>query len=242
MRTGGWSSPCCRGRTRASAGVVNGIYHVVRTGARWRDLPKRHGPCTTVSNRFDLWSKRGVWQNVVEEPARRAPQSMPLIESSIIRGSPARRRGQKAGSDHAIGHSRGGLTTRIHAVVDQDGPPVRLLLTAGQASDKTVATLLLGALPPAQVVADRGHDSMALVGFITECGGEAHIPTQSRMRLQRCVGRDLYGKRNLVERVFCRLEQFRRTATCVDKHADTFLAAVALASTRIWIRTIESAP
>jgi transposase len=126
-------------------------------------------------------------------------------------------------------------------VVDQDGLPVRLHITAGQASDKTVAPLLLDDLPPGTVVADRGYDSLALVARVAARGGEAHIPTQSRVRLQRSVTPDLYRRRNLVERYFCKLKQFRRAATRFEKHATNFLAAVALASARVWLRTIESA-
>ncbi|SFX87969.1 Transposase, partial [Paracoccus pantotrophus] len=134
------------------------------------------------------------------------------------------------------------LSTKIHAVVNQDGLPVRLHITAGQASDKTVAPLLPDALPPGTVVADRGYDSLALVERVAARGGEAHIPTQRRVRLQRSVPPDLYRHRNLVERYFCKLKPFRRIATRFDKHAITFLAAVALASARIWLRSIESAP
>jgi transposase len=120
--------------------------------------------------------------------------------------------------------------------------PVRLHVTPGQASDKTVAPILLDALPPSTVVADRGYDSMALVERVAARGGAAHIPTQSRVRLQRTVPPDLYRRRNLVERFFCKLKQFRRIATRFDKHATNFLAAVALASARLWLRSIESAP
>ncbi|MFN3210016.1 MAG: transposase [Roseovarius sp.] len=108
----------------------------------------------------------------------------------------ARRRRKKGGEDHAIGRSRGGLSTKIHAVVDQDGLPVRLHITAGQASDKTVAPVLLDALPPGTVIADRGYDSLALVERVAARGGLAHIPTQSRVRRQRSVPRDLYRRRS----------------------------------------------
>jgi transposase len=134
------------------------------------------------------------------------------------------------------------LSTKIHAVVDQDGLPVKLLITPGQASDKTAAPVLLDALPPGIVIADRGYDSMALVELVRARGGEAHIPTQSRVRIQRSVPADLYRQRNRVERFFCNLKQFRRIATRFEKHATNFLAAVALASARIWLRAIESTP
>ncbi|SDM66769.1 Transposase DDE domain-containing protein, partial [Maricaulis salignorans] len=109
-------------------------------------------------------------------------------------------------------------------------------------SDKTIAPQLLGALPPGCVIADRGYDSMALVNFVRDRGGEAHIPTQSRVRIQRSVPPSLYRQRNLVERFFCKLKQFRRIATRFEKHADNFMAALALASARIWMRAIESTP
>lgn len=119
---------------------------------------------------------------------------------------------------------------------------MKLLITPGQASDKTAAPALLRALPPGTVVADRGYDSMALVELVRDRGGTAHIPTQSRVRIQRSVEPELYRQRNLVERFFCNLKQFRRIATRFEKHAVNFLAAVALASTRIWLRAIESTP
>ena len=71
-------------------------------------------------------------------------------------------------------------------------------------------------------------------------GGQAHIPTQSNVRLQRSVDPALYRQRNLIERFFNKLKHFRRIATRFDKLARNFLAAVALASARIWIRTYES--
>ncbi|WP_245928038.1 IS5 family transposase [Bosea psychrotolerans] len=157
-------------------------------------------------------------------------------------GPPARRRWKEGGEDHALGRSRGGPSTKIHAVVDQDGLPVRLHITPGRASDKTAGPALLDALPPGTVVADSGYDSLALVERVAARGGQAHIPTQSRVRQQRTVPPDLSRRRNLIERFFCKIKQFRRIATRFEKHAANFLAAVALASARLWLRSIESAP
>lgn len=65
--------------------VLNGIFWVLRTGSPWRDLPERYGPPTTIYNRFNRWSKAGVWVRVFETLAERSPDSMLLIDSSIIR-------------------------------------------------------------------------------------------------------------------------------------------------------------
>ena len=67
---------------------LNGIFWLLRTGSPWRDLPERYGPCTTVCNRFNRWAKAGVWVRVFGTLAERSPDSMLLIDSSIIRAHP----------------------------------------------------------------------------------------------------------------------------------------------------------
>jgi len=154
---------------------------------------------------------------------------------------PTRRRRKKGGEDHAIGRSRGGLSTKIHAVVGNHGLPLRLLLTAGQTHDQRAVEPLLATLPPnADVVGDRAYDSNRVLSIIERAGARANIPTDARRLVQRSVDRDLYRKRNLIERFFCKLKHFRRIATRFDKLARNFLAAVMLASTRLWIRAYES--
>ena len=151
--------------------------------------------------------------------------------------SPARRRWQKGGPDHAIGRSRGGLTTKIHVVVDHRGLPVRFVITGGQASDKTTTPELLADLPlTGDVIADRGYYAGAIIDLIEARGGRPHIPSQSNVRVRRSVDPDLYRHRNLVERFFNRLKHFRAIATRYHKLARNFLAAIALAATRIWLR------
>jgi transposase len=90
------------------------------------------------------------------------------------------------------------------------------------------------------VVADRGYDARAIVDQIEARGARAHIPTQRDRKIQRSVDRKIYRERNLVERYFNKLKHFRRVATRFDKLARNFLAAVALASTRLWLRHYES--
>lgn len=65
--------------------MVNGRFYVLRKGAPWRDLPERQGPYPTVQNRFNRWSRRGIWLKVLEELAQRSPQSLHLNDSSIVR-------------------------------------------------------------------------------------------------------------------------------------------------------------
>ena len=90
------------------------------------------------------------------------------------------------------------------------------------------------------VVTGRGYHWQHLIDLVAKRGGKAHIPTQRDRKIQRSVDRTIYRQRNLVERFFCKLKQFRRIATRYDKLARNFLAAVALVSARLWMRAYES--
>lgn len=128
------------------------------------------------------------------------------------------------------------MTTKINALVDGRGLPVRIVLSQGQASDKAAVPSLLQGRRLGDVIADRGYDAMAILDLIARHGGRGHIPTSRDRRIQRSVDRALYRLRNLVERFFNKLKHFRRIATRYDKLARNFLAAVLLAATRLWTR------
>jgi transposase len=117
------------------------------------------------------------------------------------------------------------------------------MLTPGQASDMTAVPELLAGLPvPVCVVADRGYDSNAVIDLIRRSGARAAIPSTAQRTVRRSVDMAIYRQRNLVERFFCNLKHFRRVATRFDKLARNFLAAILLASTRLWLRAYESTP
>ena len=100
--------------------------------------------------------------------------------------------------------------------------------------------LLDGLALAGDVVAGRGCFGRAVIEAIEASGAKAHIPGQSNLRTRRPVDRRLYRQRNLVERFFNGLEHFRAIATRCHQRARNFLAAIALAAIRLWIRYYES--
>ncbi|GEO19406.1 hypothetical protein MAE02_71020 [Microvirga aerophila] len=141
-----------------------------------------------------------------------------------------------------MGRSRGGLTTKIHALVDAEGRPIRIALTPGQAHDTTAAEDLLADLKPgATLLADKAYDSNAIRQQAADQEVWANIPPKSNRKGSFVFSAFLYRYRNLVERFFNKLKQFRGIATRYDKNPDNFLASIKLASARIWIRSYESA-
>jgi len=102
--------------------VLNGIFWVLRSGAPWRDLPQEFGPYTTCYNRFIRWRRAGVWSRIMAAFAAAHDAAVQMIDTSIVRvhqhaACIARNRKQ------SMGRSRGGLTSKIHAMVDSNGLP-----------------------------------------------------------------------------------------------------------------------
>ena len=136
-----------------------------------------------------------------------------------------------------MGRSRGGLTTKIHALVDANGMPILLKLTEGQAHDGRSAVDMLGGLGPGQILlGDRAYDSDALRNCLAERGAWANVKPMPRRVNVPAFSAFLYRYRNLVERFFSKLKHFRAIATRFEKHDANYLALVKLASARIWMR------
>ena len=140
-----------------------------------------------------------------------------------------------------MGRSRGGLTTKIHALVDAEGRPIRLKLTAGQAHDGRSAVDMLDPVQGGQILlGDRAYDSDALRATLKARGAWACVkPMPNRVSIPS-FSPWLYKQRNAVERFFNKLKHFRAVATRYDKRDDNFLASVQLAAIRIWLRCNES--
>jgi putative transposase len=136
----------------------------------------------------------------------------------------------------ALGRSRGGLTTKLHAACDALGNPLRLLLAPGQRGDVRQAEALLQGLAPAAVVADRAYDADHLVSQIYLAGAEVVIPPNPSRSIRRRYDKELYRERNLIERFFGRLKHYRRIATRYDKTARNYLSFVQVASTLMLLR------
>ena len=166
--------------------VLNGICWVLRSGAPWRDLPEGYGPPTTCYNRFVRWRRAGVWDRIMEALAAAHDTVVQMIDTSIVRVHQhgARMAGNRK---QQMGRSRGGLTSKVHAVVDANGLPVRLGLSPGEAHDDSLCwALLAGLRPKTMVLADRGYDADWIRALVNEQGGWANIPPKRNRRDPLC--------------------------------------------------------
>jgi transposase len=100
--------------------VLNGIFWVLRSGAPWRDLPDNYGPHTTCYNRFVRWRRAGIWDQIMDALTTAHDAAVQMIDTSIVR---VHQHGAciAGNKKQLMGRSRGGLTSKIHVVVDITG-------------------------------------------------------------------------------------------------------------------------
>ncbi|WP_432431224.1 IS5 family transposase [Methylocella silvestris] len=214
--------------------VISGILHVLKTGCRWRDVPPAYGPPTTIYNRYNRWSQRRVWQRLFEKMAAAGPVPDELsIDSSHVKANRSAS-GSKGEFAEAIGRSRGGRTSKIHALADDRGRPVAFALTPGNTADISMAIPLLGAVSrPKRLLADKAYDADSLRNWLKQGKVKAVIPSTASRRTPYPLDAKAYKRRNVIERMFCKLKNWRRVATRYDRHAQNYLSGLALAAIMI---------
>jgi transposase len=140
---------------------------------------------------------------------------------------------RKRGAEtQAIGLTKGGRNSKIHAVVDDECRPLVFVLTPGNVADCTVAERCVSLIPGiAELLADKGYDTDAFRALLKERGIKTVIPGKSNRK--KCIryDKEAYKGRNVVERCFCRLKDWRRIATRYDKLARNYFSALCFVAT-----------
>ena len=135
-----------------------------------------------------------------------------------------------------MGRSRGGLSTKIHALSDALGNPMRFILTGGEVSDYKQAIPLLSGQQGQAVLADKGYDADYILEEIYSMGAEIVIPPKKRRRIQRDYDKILYKERNNIEKMFCKMKHFRSISTRYSKLSVSYLAFIQVASILLWLK------
>jgi transposase len=158
-----------------------------------------------------------------------------MPDGSVIRAH-QHAAGAKGGQEHqALGRSRGGFSTKIHAVVDGLGYPVEIVITAGQVHDSVPAIKMLEKHEAVYVIADKAYDADAIVASIESRGSIPVIPSRKNRKTPREYDKHLYKERHLVEVFFNKIKQYRRVATRYEKLSANYLSMVLIACCMIWI-------
>ena len=142
----------------------------------------------------------------------------------------------KENTDQAIGKSKGGLSTKIHAVCDALGNPVAIHLTQGQAHDLEGADALINEISAEALLADKAYDAQErVIDRLKLKGCQIVIPPKISRIEKRSYDKELYKARHLIENFFAKLKQYRAVATRYDKTSTNFLGAVHLVCALVWL-------
>ncbi|MCX4546787.1 IS5 family transposase [Streptomyces sp. NBC_01565] len=241
-----------------------------RTSSPWRDLPGELGSFQTAHKRLIRWAVDGTWERILAAVLAAADANDDIdwtvsVDSTVVRahqhaaGALKGAAGRPEPDDHALGRSRGGLSTKVHLAADGRARPLAFTVTGGQAGDAPAFETVMARISvprtgpgrprtrPSLVLADRAYSSRAIRAHLRRRGIRAVIPQPSdqighRLRRGRRGGRppgfdpEAYKQRNTVERCINRLKQWRGLATRCDKLAIAYQAALHLAGILIWTR------
>ncbi len=197
---------------------LEAIFWITRTGAQWRMIPKEYGNWNSIYKRYNEWSKKEVFQDLLQYCAQDQDLEYIMFDATIVRAH-ACSTGYGEQFDQGLGRSKGGFSTKIHAKVDTLGNPLKFIITAGQTSDITQAEALLEGETGAYVIGDKGYDSKALRNAIIQRGCEPVIPSRSNSLDPWEYDKDIYKERHVVECYFSKMKHFRRVFSRFDKTA-----------------------
>jgi transposase len=215
---------------------MEAVWYMARSGCQWRLLPSYYGKWRSIHQRFRRWQEAGIWEKMMAYCVE-ADLEWGMIDATIVRAHACSAGyGKNSQEREALGRSKGGFTTKIHALVDALGNPLKFVLSPGQRHDITQAEKLIEGSHLSVLIADKGYDSNALVHSIEASEGRAVIPPRSSRKNPRFYDKDLYKERHLIECFFGKLKHFRRVFSRFDKDSSSFLAFLHFVGALIWLR------
>lgn len=216
---------------------MEAVWYVGRTGCQWRLLPPYYGYWRSVHRRFKNWSDKGIWRTIFERIQHEPDMEAVMIDATIVRAHACSAGYGKESQPHqALGRSRGGFSTKIHALVDALGNPLKFILSPGQRHEMSQAESLIEDVFGTVVLGDKGYDGNAFIEILENKECVPVIPPKRNRINPRDYDAHIYKERHLIECFFGKIKHFRRVFSRFDKTAQAFLSFLHLASTFIWLR------
>ena len=214
---------------------LEAIVWKVRTGVPC-ELPDEFGSWKTIYSRFRRWALSGHFEAIFKALQIDVDNHWHSIDGSYVKAHQHSAGGKNGAVENAIGLSRGGRTTKLHARVDAEGRPVQIEISSGNLHDSSLAPSLLVQITADAIIADKAYDTDAIIEHIQSAGAAAVIPPKKNRKRQRAYSKSLYKERNVVERFFCRLKHWRGIATRYEKSISSYRGMVLFVSALLWLR------
>ena len=206
--------------------VLDAIIWTMKSGGRWRDLPPEFGNWNSIYHKFRKWCEQGLFKRLLNLFTDEGTALLE-IDSTFCKVH------QSAWSkNQAIGSSRGGKNTKIHVLLNEKMQVVNVILSGGNINDSDKALDLLASvdITGKKLLADRAYSCDKIRSYLESHGATVCIPDKINFKVKHDFDAELYKQRNLVERFFQRIKNYRHIAFRFDKLADCFLNFVLLDS------------
>jgi transposase len=217
--------------------MVEAIFYVLRTAIAWRDMPACYGPWNSVYTRWRRWCSLGLWQEILRLLSQHAVGRVRFIDGSHIKLHQFGTNHAGGQSAQAIGRTKGGLNTKLCALVEGRGRLMAAVLAPGQAYEVEAAAPLFDALKTVLLVGDKGFDVDVLRQKMLDQGCLACIPPRSNRRSPAWNHRGFYRQRHKIENFFQRIKVHKRVSTRYEKLALTFLTFILVAAVFDWLKS-----
>ena len=213
--------------------VLRGILTVLSQGCKWRAIDGPEASWNSIYQYYRDWARRGFWEELFSVVEPRLKGRRRFLDATHIKVHRCASNPPGGQDGQALGRTKGGMNTKLHAVVDEAGQAAALFLSPGNDADISHAQTVLAEIPADMVVADKGYDSDAFRQWLTARGIKPCIPPRSNRKTPARFSKVSYRKRHLIENFFERIKNFRRVATRYDKLAQTFFGFACLAATMV---------
>jgi transposase len=249
---------------------INGIFWRLHAGAAWPDIPERYGKWKTIYDRYTWWRRNGTWDRILKALQAKLDAQGQIdwaqwsLDGTIVRAHRAAAGAEKSGPDgaaepsnHALGRSVGGFSTKIHLLSDGNGVPLDACLTPGQTHESTQVETVLEQvriprasgrirMRPRRLAADRAYDAQRIRHWLRLRGIKPIIPPKRRTG-KRKRGRPVsydrvqYRRRSTIEQCVGWLKECRAVATRYEKLALNYLGLVKRAFIERYLRLLTRA-
>jgi transposase len=247
--------------------ILNGIFWRLHAGAAWPDIPERYGNWKTIYDRYVTWRRNGTWDRILKRLQTKLDAHGAIdweqwsLDGTIVRAHRSAAGAEKEGPDgadepsnHALGRSVGGFSTKIHLLSDSNGIPLDACLTPGQTHESTQVETVMEHITierasgrtrrrPRRLAADRAYDAMRIRYFLRSRGIKPIIPPRRR-KGERKRGRPVsydtvqYRRRSTIEQCVGWLKECRAVATRYEKLALNYLGLIKLAFIERYLRLL----
>jgi transposase len=216
---------------------IEAVYYMCRSGCQWRLLPFYYGDWRATHKRFKAWSKRDIWQKLFEFAQKDPDMELAIIDATVVRAHAcAAGYGYKTQEKEALGRSKGGFSTKIHAHVDALGNPIKFVLTPGNRNEITQAKHLSEGIFDVPLIADKAYGSKDFINHLQSKACEPIIPPKNNSKQPWDYDEHLYEERHLIECFFGKVKHFRRIFSRFDKSAQSYLSFLYFVGALIWLR------